>query len=195
MASFSVIFSWLIAHGYFIMFAMMFVEGPIVTIAAGFATAGGFFNIFLVYLISLLGDVLADALYYGLGYGFRWTIIEKISRRLGRPVGEATTMARLLEKHPFKTILSIKLAPFLPMPAFMIIGYTRFAFFKYLTYCSVVSGARSLFLLLGGYFFGRLFLMYSSLRYVSIWIGVIGALLVLFYLFFRKLAQWLVKKG
>lgn len=42
--------------GYFVMFGLMFLEGPIVTIASAFLASLGFFNIYIVALLGWLGD-------------------------------------------------------------------------------------------------------------------------------------------
>ena len=66
--SFASAFSWVIAHGYPLMFVAMLIEGPIVTAAATFAVVFGYFNISMIFVLSILGDIVADVIYYIIGY-------------------------------------------------------------------------------------------------------------------------------
>lgn len=56
-------------YGYFILFPISVIEGPIVTIVAGFLASLGLFNFFLVYFIVLAGDFSGDTGAYAIG---RW---------------------------------------------------------------------------------------------------------------------------
>ncbi len=54
--------------GYPIMLLLMTLEGPIVTMVAAFLSSMGYFNIFAVFGLSVLGDVLGDIVLYFIGY-------------------------------------------------------------------------------------------------------------------------------
>ena len=63
---------WVMIHGYAFMFTGMFVEGPLITAAASFGAALGYFNLTIVAILSLLGDILADLMHFckRRGYSF-----------------------------------------------------------------------------------------------------------------------------
>ena len=44
------------------------IEGPIVSVIAGFLTTQGVFNLFLVFLVMVSGDIIGDGIFYFIGY-------------------------------------------------------------------------------------------------------------------------------
>ncbi len=58
---------FLIAHGSALILPLAVVEGPVVSIAAGFLSARGYFDWVLAFCLLALGDVIGDLLYYWLG--------------------------------------------------------------------------------------------------------------------------------
>lgn len=65
----SEIFKLLFTYSYFILFPLMIIEGPIVTIIAGFLVSLGFMEFVPTYLTIVSGDLTGDFLYYSAG---RW---------------------------------------------------------------------------------------------------------------------------
>lgn len=63
--------------GYFFMFIGIIIEGPIVTSSAGFAASLGYFNVWIVLLLSVLGNLIGDIAHYFFGRFFRKKIIDK----------------------------------------------------------------------------------------------------------------------
>src|SRR5437762_2032987 len=108
-SDFSAVFAWTISHGYLLMFIAMLIEGPIVTSAAAFAAALGYFNIPMVFLLSLLGDIVADIIYYAIGYWGRLKIVDRIGPKFGLSKERMGNIEKLLGEHRIKTILAIKL--------------------------------------------------------------------------------------
>jgi len=53
-------FSLLLTYKYLILIPLAVVEGPIITVIAGFLITLGYMNIFLVYLIVIAGDLAGD---------------------------------------------------------------------------------------------------------------------------------------
>ena len=154
MATFSGAFGWVIVHGYPLMFLAMLIEGPIVTAAASFGAAFGYFNIFIVFILSILGDVMADVIYYAVGYSGRIMVVQKFGRRFGLTEERIRKVEALLNSHPNKTLIALKLTPILPTPGLMIVGTSRMPLNKFITICSLVILPKTIFFVLIGYYFG-----------------------------------------
>ena len=146
--------AWVKSAGYFVMFVAMLVEGPIITSAAAFGAALGYFNIWIVLTLALLGDVVADLGYYAIGYFSRITIIEKYGHRFGLSRERMKKLERLLHTHPTKTLLFIKLAPVLPTPGLMIVGTMKMPLWKYLSLSALITLPKVLLFMALGYYFG-----------------------------------------
>jgi len=88
------ILALLIEYKYFILFPLAAIEGPIVSLAAGFLIHTGHLSFIPTYLIFILGDVIPDCLYYYLGkFGDKKQILQKyiskdgfVSRNLNHPL-------------------------------------------------------------------------------------------------------------
>jgi len=65
----SVIFKLLFTYSYLILFPLVVVEGPVVSIIAGFLVSLGFMDFIPTYLTIVSGDLVGDFLYYSAG---RW---------------------------------------------------------------------------------------------------------------------------
>jgi len=152
--TFSGAFDWVIAHGYALMFLAMLVEGPVVTAAASFAAAFGYFDIFIVFILSILGDLMADVFYYALGYSGRIIFIQKFGRHFGLTDERIGKIETLLNNNPNKTLVALKLTPFLPTPGLAIVGTSRMPIKKFITVCSAVILPKTIFFTVVGYYFG-----------------------------------------
>jgi membrane protein DedA with SNARE-associated domain len=136
------------------MFLAMVVEGPIITSAAAFAAALGYFNIFAIFLISIAGDLVGDYIYYGIGYFGRVQLVERYGHRVGLTAKRLKHMERLIKLHPKKTLAAIKLAPLLPAPGLMMIGASRMSVQRYTWLTFVVALPKTLLFMALGYYFG-----------------------------------------
>ena len=56
-------------YGYFLLFPLAVIEGPMITIIAALLAAQGYFNIFAVYGVVVVGDLVGDLFHYAPG---RW---------------------------------------------------------------------------------------------------------------------------
>jgi membrane protein DedA with SNARE-associated domain len=54
---------WLLYYKYFVLFPIMVVEGPIITIIAGFLVSLGHLNGLAAYAVLVAGDVTGDSIY------------------------------------------------------------------------------------------------------------------------------------
>ena len=173
---------WVIAHGYWLMFLAMLVEGPIVTAAASFAVALGYFNIGYVLILSLLGDVVADVIYYSIGYWGRMTLVAKYGRYVGLSKERLTRIERLLEANSIKTLVALKLTPFIPTPGLMLVGVARMKLSKFTLTCLLITIPKTILFMLAGYYFGEAYGTFSrDFGYVSVGIVVI----ILIYAFYK----------
>jgi membrane protein DedA with SNARE-associated domain len=162
-ASFDGALTWLKSAGYFLIFIAMVIEGPVITSAAAFAAALGYFNIFIVFLLSIAGDLVGDYIYYAIGYFGRVRFVEKYGHHVGLTEKRLKHMERLIKKHPKKTLAAIKLAPLLPAPGLMMIGATHMPMRRYTVMTFLVALPKTLLFMLLGYYFGSAYDRFASI--------------------------------
>jgi membrane-associated protein len=155
LTSFSGALAWVVAGGYVLMFVGMMIEGPVVTAAAAFAAALGYFNIWIVFIFAIMGDLAADMVYYGIGYFGRVAFVEKYGHHIGITKQHMERLEHLIHTHPKKTMVAVKLAPMLPVPGLMMIGATRMSFKRFSTMAFVITLPKVLIFMALGYYFGR----------------------------------------
>lgn len=185
LASFSAAFTWVITHGYFLMFIAMLIEGPIVTAAAAFASAFGYFDIWIVFFLSVLGDIVADIIYYVIGYYSRIAVIEKFGHHFGLTKQRMEKIENTLNKYPVRTIIALKLTPVLPTPGLMIVGTTRLKLKKFIAICTAIILPKVIFFMAVGYYFGAAY-DYILKRFEKggiILVAVVFAIILIYWAF------------
>lgn len=155
-------------YGYWIMLPFMVLEGPIVTMAAAMLASFGVFNIWIVFVLSLLGDLIGDVILYFTGAHFGgW-----ITRRWGSSIGMTNEwVEKMREKFISsggKIIFIVKSTTGLCAITFLTAGWLKMQFFTFLWYTFLGGLVWSGFLTFMGYFYGYLWREIS--QYIS-WIG------------------------
>jgi len=186
--------SWVIAHGYILVFLVMCFEGPIITAAAGFAAALGFFDPWIILILSILGDIIPDAIYYFMGYKGRLTSVEKKMSSVGFTKDRADRLENLLRKHFKKTLVGMKFTPVIAPFGYMIIGYMRLSFWRFIYVCSAVTIPKSIVFLLIGYYFGQLYNINEYIHNIIILIPSVIALIFVLYFAYKAVTNAIRKK-
>lgn len=175
----SEIVQFLLTHGYFFMFFLMIVEGPIVTLAAAFLASLGHFSLVAVFIVSLAGDLIGDLFWYYLGRRYGMRFVRGPGRYIGISESMITRMKGFFASHGGKTIFSVKSTTGLCLVTFVAAGVVRMDLKRFL-YFSLLGGlVWSGTLVIFGYFFGSLYTEIA--QYIS-WAGwVIAGCVFMFF--------------
>ncbi len=150
------IFDFLRIYGYWIILPLMILEGPVVTIIAAMLASLGAFNVFVVLLFSILGDIIGDAILYGLGYKFGMGFVRRAGKYVGITEKLVGRMEKYFEKHGGKTIFIVKSTTGLCWATFTAAGIVKMDFKKFLKNSFYGGIVWSGFLVAMGYFYGYL---------------------------------------
>jgi membrane-associated protein len=170
------IFHFLSHYGYWIMLPLMVIEGPVITIISAMLAKLGAFNVYIVFMLSVLGDMIGDAILYWLGYVFGIAFVRKIGKYMGITESLVLRMEKYFEKHGGKTIFTVKATTGLCWATFTAAGIVKMDFKKFIKYSFLGGLAWSAFLVILGYFYGY---MWAELKQYISWIGWIIASLAL----------------
>jgi membrane protein DedA with SNARE-associated domain len=194
LTNFQQVLQWVMAHGYVVMFLAMCVEGPTVTAAATFALTLGFFNPWVIFALSIMGDVLPDALYYGIG---RWKglgFVTKFGHKFGMTSQRIVSLEKTISVHGGKTVAVLKYTPILATPGLMLVGAMKMGWWRYLWFVFIVTLQKTLTFMLLGYFFGRAYDIGKYIKYGALLPFVfIIAYFVLAFLY-KRISQRIVSK-
>jgi len=182
----STILAFLQAYGYHAIFPLMFLELTGVTYVAAFAASQGFFNIYFVWLLSVLASTLLDLMWFLIGrFGSKTSVYSYFINKIG-----AVKMNRIetyLIDNPAKTIAVIKLTPSLPIPGLILCGAIKVPFKKYFLYTSLIVLAYSSLLVTLGYYSGIAFEQASRyIKYGQILIALTIIIIIVAAVLLRK---------
>lgn len=186
---------WVTIHGYLLVFLAMVVEGPTVTAAAAFASALGYFNVVAVFALSVLADLVADGLYYAIGFWGRVSLVEKYGKYFGITKKRIERLENLLHKNAWKTLIAIKITPGLPTPGLIIAGGTKFPLRQFITISLIITLPKSLLFVLLGYYSGRVHLIADkTFHYSQYAIFLIFVVIVLGSYIYQKVSKIIAER-
>jgi len=168
---------WVLANGYLVMFVGMLVEGPAVTAAGSFAASLGYFNIWLVLILSILGNIIPDVIFYALGFWGRNKVLNRWGHHFGLSEKRLEHLEKLLATHPGKTMFVIKMVPTIAVPGLIAAGVARMSLEIYVWWSAAITIPSSLLYLLIGYYSGAAY--HNVIQYVDYGGYVLGGILLL----------------
>jgi len=170
---------FLLTHGYVIMFFLMWLEGPIVTLAAAFLASLGFFSLPVVFIISLVGDITGDIVLYAIGRKWGIHFVNRFGKYIGITQRLVDKMQGHFHVHGGKTIFMVKSTTGLCFVTFVAAGIARMPLKRFVRY-SLYGGVVWSSVLVGmGYFFGALYTQIATYISWAGWFILIGAIIVL----------------
>jgi len=186
---------WVINHGYLIFYLATFLEGPLVTTAAGVATGLGYFNIYLVIGVAILGDLSADVVYYAMGYWGGKPLIKKYGHYIGLTETRAAKIQKLLHRHAGKTMLFIKVGSIIAIPGIIIMGSAHVPLKKFVRYSLLVTLPKSTFFALLGLYSAKAYQHLAGTVVTSQYVALtIVGLVILIYILYKKFTDYAAKQ-
>jgi membrane-associated protein len=181
---------YLLSHyKYLMLFPLAIVEGPIITVIAGFLCAGGFLAPLPSGLIIVCGDVIGDSLYYALG---RWGIppfLRGVSKRLRLDEAQLARVGRYFGSNPARTISMSKVILGVGVTGLYLAGNAGIAYPKFLRICLITSALQCVLYFTIGVLFGHAYRQINEyLNYVAA-IAIISALVLILLFTIRSMSK------
>jgi len=178
-----VIFDLIFRYSYLILFPLIVVEGPIVTIIAGFLVALGFLDFIPAYFTIIAGDLAGDTLYYAAGRWWLKSTLDKVFSFLKIDKDNIAKLENSLKTHKGKVLFFGKLSHAIGGVILFAAGKAKVPFKDFLKFNLLATLPKSLILLAVGYYFGSTVSNFS--KYLSLTVlGLFVFTLVLIGLYF-----------
>jgi membrane-associated protein len=148
------IFQLLLQYKYFILFPLCVVEGPVVSIIAGFLCANGILNAWVAFPIIVVGDITGDTACYSMG---RWGIplfVKRIVLRWGLKPERIENIRKTFTKNPIRTIALSKIALGIGVAGIFLAGNAKVRYLTFISICLVTSCLQHIIYLGTGWLFG-----------------------------------------
>jgi membrane protein DedA with SNARE-associated domain len=192
---FASVLNFVESSGYLLIFIAMVIEGPMVTSAAAFAASLGYLNIFIVFFISLLGDLIGDGVYYYFGRVLRKRVIDKYIESHGIKKSQIKKLDKKIHNNLWKSMMIIKMTPPLSTPGLLLVGASKVPVKRYIFTSLIATLPLTIFYTCIGYYFG--FAVKNVLDYLKMGqyalFFIIIAVVVLFFLY-RLIYKIVLKK-
>lgn len=173
--------------GYPIMFLLMVIEGSITTLAAAFLASLGFFNIFIVFILGVIADLIADIFLYYLGFFGGKKTFQKLNGSPRPSQALPEIIKNNFHKNGARLIFFTKITIGLSMVTFTLAGASRWNFKKFVLYAFLGGIIWTGGITLLGYYFGMLAEKIESyIKFGGWFVFLIAVLIVLFFLFYQK---------
>ncbi len=181
----------LMRYRYHVLLPIAIVEGPIITVIAGFLVSLGLFNPYLSYGIVIVGDIIGDSFFYILG---RWGsgLVGKYGHRVGLTARRMESARITFQTHHGKAITLAKLAQGVGPVGLIAAGSLRIPYRRYIMTCFLVTCCQAAIFLFVGVLFGSAYLGIG--RYLNYIAAGITALL-LFVLFIILIRKWDIRRN
>ncbi|MDO8492417.1 MAG: DedA family protein [bacterium] len=181
------VFQLLTHYQYLILFPISIVEGPIITVIAGFLTTLGIMKWFIVYFIVVLGDIFGDALAYATGrVGGDW--LAKYSAFFRVTPEKLEQAKKFFDTHHHKALFLSKVFYGVGTAGLMAAGMLKIRYSRFMLTCFVISLLQAAILLTLGIVFGRLYVEIGKyLDYYTAGMSIFAlAVIVIFILYKTK---------
>ena len=179
---------------YLLLAILVAVEGPITTLAGAVAASAGLLNPVLVFVSASLGNLLADTLWYSLGYVGKTEWLLKITNWFGIKEDFMARLQRDVHDHIHKILFVAKLTLGFVIPTLIAAGLARVPLKRWF---GVLFAAECIWtgsLVIIGYYFGALTQhIETNLRWVSLAGALVFATVVIIYL--SRLRQRMEKQN
>lgn len=172
-------FSLLLAYKYLILIPLAVAEGPIITVIAGFLVTLGYMNIFLVYLIVIVGDLAGDTVFYSLG---RWgkRFIYKYGHYIGINEKKLEQAKKSFVNKETKTIILSKLFHGIGAVGLVTTGILEFPYFKYIKISTPISIIQTTVFIFIGIMFGHSYLKIA--QYFDLYASTISIVVIILFI-------------
>jgi membrane protein DedA with SNARE-associated domain len=193
-SNFQQVFQFVIAHSYVMIFLLMCIEGPTITAAATFAATLGYFNPLIIFVLSLLGDIVPDVIYYWIG---RWGGIpfaQKIGKKFGLSEKRIAKMIEKISEHGGKTVAILKYTPVLATPGLMLVGAVHMNWWRFFNFVFLVTLQKTLTFMALGYFAGKAYDIGKYIKFGTLIPFVIVVIYFLAAFLYKKISKKIIAK-
>jgi membrane protein DedA with SNARE-associated domain len=163
------IFNYLSNYGYYLLFPLVVVEGPITTFITGALVAVGHLNFWLTLLVIVLADSTGDIINYSLGRYSRHVFSRRIEKWMGVNKNKLAKIEKDLTENPTKFLVIGKASHGVGGPILIAAGLLKIDFRRFITVNFLATVVKSFIILTLGYYFGSSTGVFSvGLKYFSI---------------------------
>ena len=187
MISLPQIIEWLLVYRYIVLFPIMVIEGPIITIIAGFLASLDLLNLYITYAIIVVADLTGDFIYYSIGRWGRERFVDRWGKYIGLNKNQVVKVEAHFQKHQKKTLIFGKLSHAIGGPILVAAGIARVPVWEFFWVNFIATLPKSFIFLFIGYHFGQAYVRFDRyLDYLTLTVLILGLLILLIYYSYNR---------
>ncbi len=175
-------------YGLVLLAPLSILEGPIVTVIASYAARLGYLNIYAVYVVCVLGDVIGDGGMYWIGRtGNRWIPL-RWRRKMGMDRARTVKLVHHFRAQGGRTLIIGKITHSAGFVVLLAAGAAKMPFGKFLWFNTLGTLPKTAFFCVIGYTIGH---AYASIN------GYIGkvSVILLIAIVAAAIGWWVHQRG
>lgn len=178
--------SLILLYKYYILLPLAILEGPFLAVISGFFISTGYLSFIPVYIIVVLGDVIGDAIFYGIGRWGRKNILSKFGKFLKINDEKLEQAKFYFNLHQRKALVFSKLIHGIGITGLIAAGSLKIPYWKFMRVCVFVSILQSALIITLGIIFGRAYTELAKyLDYYAAGATILTIIIIIFVIFRR----------
>ena len=137
---------------YLILTFLIMIEGPVAILVAAGASSVGLLNPLYVFIAATMGDLIADGLWYALGYYGKIDWVLRRRRWFGVDPSRVDALKTVIDRHFVKIIIFAKISNGMIVPVLIATGVARVAWRRWFPLLLVANLLNGLVMVLLGYY-------------------------------------------
>ncbi|MDP3966034.1 MAG: hypothetical protein Q8Q04_00710 [archaeon] len=192
--SFTSVLSFINGSGYLFVFLLMIVGGSVITTVAAFTASLGYFNIFMVAMLSFLAESFQAFLFYLIGYFGRKRLIGDYGKFLWIEIKSLYKLETHFQNHLPRTLFFIKMTPFLSFPGLALAGVSHVPVKEYAFWNILIALMKAVVFSIIGFSLGLLASSFLEDKPLGISIFILVLIMIGLSLVFKHFLQKIFKK-
>ena len=183
-------------YSYLAIFILMVIEGPLTTMFASFAASLGHLNIFIIFILSFLGDVIGDLIHYTIGKYLRKSVLEKYWNKKGINKSRIQKLEKKLNKNFLGAMIIGKPTAPLSTITLLLSGALKIPLKKFILVSAITTLPLTILYVSLGFFFG------STLNNIIIYLKIgkyailfVIIIFIILFLIYKKISSMILKSS
>lgn len=168
---------------YWIIFLLIFFEGPVITYIASFAASLGYLNVFIIFLLSSFAKIIPDYILFAIGKYGKKAVIEKYFKKKKMKMPILAKMEYNIKNNFVKTLAFLKIVPVVPVPGLIMVGASGVSTKKFLIYSAIFSIAIAFAFTVAGYYTGEAYLIFMN-YFKKVELAILATVVLIFVVWF-----------
>lgn len=172
-------------YKYALLLPLAIIEGPIVSIIAGFLCSINFLSLFFAYPLIVFGDLLGDAALYTLGHWSEKGWAKKLGDYMGLTQEKMSQVDKYVRSNLFRSVALSKIILGIGFTGLFMMGKVKIPFKRVMLFCFFISMLQASFYLITGWFFGAFYKQISRYLDYTASLAIAGFIALIFFFFIR----------